>query len=340
MTDGLRFDNLQDLAQLPWFEPSEGGRVRLRKLSGVGPSIDLHTHLAMAFVRPMQLDLQKRHEWTQHYLPAEGHLDLEVYANGNFTPAQLAEMKRDLELRCLGATGMRTTHTVPNLLAEMEELRIERSVSLPIDLPYLSRNSETTLQAVQGKEQLIAFCGVHAGEKDAKSRLAGLLHAGARGLKVHPAAQLLRPDARIAQRLYRECGDANVPVLWHCGPVGIEPALGQYLSQVRHYEKPIAENPATTFVLGHAGARQPEEALRLLRKYPNVVLELSSQGLPWVQWMVKHADTTRLVFGSDWPFYPQALALAKVLIATEGEPETRHRVLYSNAARVLGLPTA
>ncbi len=44
-----------------------------------------------------------------------------------------------------------------------------------------------------------------------------------------------------------------------------------------------------------------------------------------------------MVYGSDWPFYHQAIALAKVLMATEDRPELRRPVLYDNAARLLKL---
>ena len=48
--------------------------------------------------------------------------------------------------------------------------------------------------------------------------------------------------------------------------------LGRYLTQVKHYEKPIRENPYTTFILAHAGALQLDQALDLQKRYKNVVL--------------------------------------------------------------------
>ncbi len=126
-------------------------------------------------------------------------------------------------------------------------------------------------------------------------------------------------------------------VLWHCGPVGIEAHLPRYLSQVRFYERPIAENPLTTFVLGHSGALQFEQALELQRRYPNVWLETSSQSLSNVRRMVLEADPDRVVHGSDWPFYHPAISVSKILIATEGKKDIRHKILWRNAARLLGL---
>jgi predicted TIM-barrel fold metal-dependent hydrolase len=57
-----------------------------------------------------------------------------------------------------------------------------------------------------------------------------------------------------------------------------------------------------------------------------------------VQRLAHEAPPGKVVFGTDWPFYHQAVGIAKVLIATEGEPDLRAAVLRENAARLLGLP--
>jgi len=332
-----RFASLLDLARLPWFARSDDERLVLRDRS-VGPIADLHTHLALSFVRPPSVDLGALHAETRHYLPSCCALDLDVYANQNMTPAQVRELTRDLTWRSLGPRGMRATHTVPNLLREMDETGIRAALLLPIDYPVLSRNADTALGAARAHgDRLLSFGSVHPFAPDAERRLDDQLAKGARGVKVHPGVQLVRPDARRARRLYGMCGERAMTVFWHCGPAGIEPRLGRRLNQVSGYQRPIAEQPRTTFVLGHAGARQFEQALALQHRYPNVWLETSSQSLANVRRMVEEGDTTRIVHGSDWPFYHPAISVAKVLIATEGRPELRHRVLWANGARLLGI---
>jgi predicted TIM-barrel fold metal-dependent hydrolase len=59
-----------------------------------------------------------------------------------------------------------------------------------------------------------------------------------------------------------------------------------------------------------------------------------------VKRILDEADPGRIVMGSDWPFYHQAIALAKVLLATEGHPGARRRVLHDNAARLFRLADA
>ena len=332
-----RFTSLADLARLPWFGTNEEGRLVVRDAS-VGPIADLHTHLALAYVRPMRVDVHALQPETKHYLPDCCAIDLDVYANRNIPDDALHELKVDLTLRSLGRRGMRTTHTVPNLLREMEDTKVSASVLLPIDFPVLSANAPVALDAAAREpSRLLSFGSVHPYAPNAERRLDDQLAAGARGIKMHPAVQLVRPDARRAMALYRMCADRDLPVLWHCGPVGIEPRLSRALSQVRLYERPIAENPRPRFLLGHSGALQFEEALELQRRYPNVWLETSSQSLSNVRRMVERADPDRVVHGSDWPFYHPAISVAKILIATEGRRDLRHKMLWANADRLLGI---
>jgi len=330
-----RFTSLLDLTRLPWFGLSEQGRLVMNDKS-IGPIADLHTHLALAYVRPMSVDLHKLHAETQHYLPSCCAIDLDVYVNRNMSPEIVKELTKDLTVRSLGPRGMRETHTIPNLTREMDEIGIRASVLLPIDFPVLSHNADVALAAASTtSDKLFSFGSVHPYASNPEGRLDAQYALGARGIKMHPSVQMVRADNRRARALYKMCGDRQMVVFWHCGPAGIEPKLGQYLNQVKFYEQPIRENPATTFVLGHAGALQFDEALDLHLRYPNVWLETSSQSLRNVTRMVNEADTRRVVHGSDWPFYHPAISVSKVLIATEGKPEIRHQILWSNAARLL-----
>ena len=286
----------------------------------------------------VHLDLLSKAEPTEHYLPMKGRrIDFEVYLNKNFTDDDLSRMKTDLIWKSATAGGMRRTHTVGNLKREMEELGITHSVVHPIDFPVLSRNAEIVLSVTREQPAMIPFGSVHPYAWNVEGKLDKQVAMGARGIKVHPAVQMIRADNHRAMRLYKLCGERNLPILFHCGPVGIEPKKGRELSQVVFYEKPIAENPEVTFILGHSGALQMEQALDYAKRYPNVVLEISGQSLANVRRILDEANPDRVMYGTDWPFYHQTLALAKVLIATEGDPALRQKVLYGNAAALFEL---
>jgi len=171
-------------------------------------------------------------------------------------------------------------------------------------------------------------------------QLARQQELGIRGLKLHPMAQIVAPDDPRALRLYRRAGELGLPVLFHCGPVGIEPPHGRRLCQVERYRKAVEHCPETTFLLGHSGALQMEEALAHAQRYDNVWLEISCQSVTNVRRILAEAPPERIVFGSDWPWYHQAIPLAKLLMATVDRPELRRAVLWDNAARLLGLTPA
>jgi len=323
---------VHDGGEVPW-----NGRLVLSDDS-VGPIIDVHTHFALATLLPLRIDLQKAPCPAEHYLPMQGRaIDMEVYINKNFPPEDLGRMKRDLTLMGMTARGMRRTHTIPNLTREMDELGISHSVSLPIDTPALANNALGTLRAVAGNERFICFGSVHPFAFRAEAKLDRQLALGARGMKIHPAAQMIRPDHPRAMRLYRLCAARRLPVLFHCGPVGIEPRPGRKRSQVVLYERALAENPDVPFILGHSGALQMEGALAYALRYPNVYLDVSCQSLSNVRTILEQADPDRILYGTDWPFYHQSIALAKVLIATEDDPPLRRKVLHDNAARLFEL---
>jgi uncharacterized protein len=230
---------------------------------------------------------------------------------------------------------MRATHTLPNLLHEMADLGIVHSILHAIDYPLISCNAETWLALAAGRRDVTVFGSVHPFGPFMATHLDRQVKKGARGVKVHPAVQLVGPEHPRAQRLYQLCGERRLPVFFHCGPVGIEPEAGRRRSQVNRYEPALAEHPETTFVLGHSGALQWEAGLDLACRYPNAWLDLASQSLGAIRTILERGPADRLVLGSDWPFYHQATAVAKVLLATEGDPALRRRVLHDNAARLL-----
>jgi len=326
----MRFTHLFDLARLPWFEIRDGRLVVADP--DVGPVIDVHTHLALSFHalhRP-----KHRHDAgpAKHFLPPDRAIDLDVYVNQNLGPEDLAAMEADLVPWSL-SKEMWPTHTVPSLLREMAELGIVRSVLLAIDLPT-SRNAHRYLVATRDDDELTVFGSVHPFHPWPARALDQQIKLGALGIKQHPGVQLVAPSHPRAQALHRLCGDRGVPVFFHCGPVGIAKAASERLTQVAGYAETIRNQPDTQFVLGHSGALQLDEALGLAREHRNVWLDLACQSLTGHRRILAEADPDRILFGTDWPFYHQAIGIAKVLLSTD-DASVRRRVLHDNATELL-----
>ena len=334
-----RFDSVLDLARLPWFDVRSGNHLVLSEdaRAEVGPVIDMHTHLAMGFLRRPRVDLHAETSTTAYYLPLTQPVDLDAYSNQNLDDAAMFAMKLDVSVLGLTGMGMRTTHTAPNLCRDLRRLGITRAVVLPFDLPVGARNADHLLEVTRRYPELLPFGSVHPYDRDADARLDRQKAAGAHGIKLHPNGQFISPDNPRTVHLCGPCGQRGLPVLFHCGPVGIEPAAARRRSQVDRYEATIAENPGTTFVLGHSGALQHDRAIRFAERYPNTYFELSCLGLGALRDVLETVPAERILYGTDWPFYHQSLTLARVLIATEDDHALRRSILHDNAARLLGL---
>lgn len=334
-----RFESTLDLARLPWFEVRGGSHLVLAPGAAeeVGPVIDIHTHLAMSWIRRLRIDLHATSPSVEYYLPVTLPVDLDAYSNENLDASAMFAMKLDLSLLGLTGSGMRTTHTAPNLVRDMESLGIVTSIVLPFDLPFGSSNADHLLETLSAYPDLVPFGSVHPFDRSLEQHLDSQMSAGAKGIKLHPNGQFIAPDHPRTVHLCGRCGSRDLPVLFHCGPVGIEPKSARERCQVYRYEKTIAENPNTTFILGHSGALQYEQAIVFADQYPNTWFDVSCLGLNALRTVLDAIPSDRVLYGTDWPFYHQALTLARVLIATEDDRALRSAVLHDNAARLLGM---
>lgn len=331
----VHFETRHALAELPWFDIDQGRIVVSDRT--VGPVIDVHTHFSLPVLSIHDVDIERETPDSNLLLGTCCAHHLDRYANQCFTPAELSALMRELLLGGLTGRGKRRDHTAPNLSRDMRDVGVVHSMVLAIDMAMPNDHPRKTLETARGRTEFTGYGSVHPRAKRARERFEEQLHWGARGMKLHPSNQTFRPDAPDAMRIYRWCGEEGIPVFWHCGPAGIEPRLGQYLSQVKFYEEPIRANPKTRFVLGHSGALQHREAIVLQKRYANVWLDISSLSLGQFNDLLAEADMTRVMLGSDWPFYHPVLPIAKVLVATEGRPGIRRAVLHDNAARLLNL---
>lgn len=345
----LRFRGYRSLARLPYFEIDEEGRLRLT-VDGLPPGFDFHAHLGMSFLFAPDIDLLRSTERTQYLLDCDRDfpgcaLDLDVYINSAFTPELHAEMSRELRNQLLFGSRAAATHTIPNLVAEMNAMGFRKAAVLAIalGLPFGDDLTERWLDAVErgrAADRLVVFASVHPSNGDWRRHLRTYARRGARGLKVHPEMQRLFPDEPRVMEIYAECERLGLPVIFHAGRSGIEPDFMRKYALMRRYEGAVASFPHVQFAFGHAGARDAGDAIALAKKYPNVWLEITGQGVTRLEAILAEVGHERLLFGSDWPFYPLAATLAKVLLLTEKRPEARRAILADNAERVFALASS
>jgi predicted TIM-barrel fold metal-dependent hydrolase len=341
-----RYQGYRGLAELPWFELDDRGVLRCT-VQDLPPVLDTHAHLGMSLLLAPNINLQQRTPRVRHLLDCDGvetgcDLDLDVYINANFTQSNLRALRFDVLAQFTWGSAVAATHTIPNLLDEMDATGVQQALVLPIvfGLPFGDDLTERWMEAIVAAgaaDRLIPGASVHPRDSDRIKRLRRYAARGARVVKLHPAAQRFFPDAPEAMEIYEECARLGLVVFFHGGRAGIEPTYAHPYTLMRYYEPMLEEFPQVQFVLGHSGARDVADAIPLARRYPNTWLDLHGQGLTTLHEIIDRAGGDRLLFGTDWPFYHLAATLAKVLIVTEGRPDLRYAILRGNADRLLGL---
>lgn len=332
-----KFKDCYSLAELPWFKINDAGRLVLAEPEKVGPIIDFHSHLGFAIFFSPPLDLRRRAPETLHNFPMRGvEVDLDLESGLNLELNQPGRVVRQYIQSMFTNKGDQATHTVPNIKEEMADMNIERAIVMAIDFPFGAQNSEAYLDAMRGEDSLVPFVAINPLRPGWEERMDRHIANGARGLKVHPYSEFMTSDHPFVIRMLRRWERSGLPVLFHTAFNSIAPGFLQLLARMETYEKALRRFPNIKFVLGHAGMDFFETAIEYANKYDNVYLEIDGQPPANLERICDSVDHSRLLFGTDWPFFPMALALAKVFIGVHGDESLTRKLLYKNAAELLG----
>ncbi|HOX28501.1 MAG TPA: hypothetical protein PLQ76_05020, partial [bacterium] len=165
MIEKRTFDNWRQLAELDYFELLPDGRMSL-KVPGLEGLIDFHTHFGWTVLIAPPVDLTKETPCMEHNFGGDLAVNLDIYMGQNFyevrpkwgvqdyLPCALSPLKK----------GKHHTHTIPNLMREMEPLKIEKCVSLCLDIAS-SGNTRRIGRAIKDNPKFEFFCIVHPRHK-------------------------------------------------------------------------------------------------------------------------------------------------------------------------------
>lgn len=331
---------MDDLQKLPWFDKNEEGNIRFKPGADVPPVYDDHAHLGWSYlfggvIDHMKADLPLRYFYSFEEKDADNILDVQSHP----TRAEAKLVENDIYMIVFRCPPIARTQTAPHLLKEMSLFGVKGISLAPIEIPIRSRHARQTLAAcaASGDPRLIPYAGVHPQTPNCEKRIADQIAQGAKGLKYHPEFQFCAPDNPRAMKIFEACEKLGVPVLSHSGCTGQEPPFMQKLAAMERYDIIFKTFPNLQFILGHAGIKFNDEAIAFANKYPQVWLDLAGQTTPQIREIVKRADHDRILYGSDWPFYPMAVTLARTLVALEDFPQAREKVMHDNMERLLKL---
>lgn len=336
--DNVKINNYNELVKLPWFQIRDDGKMAVKPGTGVPPILDIHTHLGWSYFGGRVVEYQRQFpETVQYYDYSNAEVDL--HKDLHPTKKEADGITWDIAFILFRCPPAAKTQTAANMLEEMDRFGVVSSVISPIEVPIRSRHAYQCCMATQPHERLNFFAAVHprAFKKHKKLRLDWQLSQGAVGLKYHPEFQFTPPDTKGAFELFEMCSEHNMVILGHSGSTGTEPKWMQKLSAPERYIPVIEKFPNLKIILAHTAIIHYEEAIRIAKKYPNVYLETSGQCIPVLRKVFDEFDRERVLYGSDWTFFPLGVPIARAMAALEGYPqELKENYFWRNAVRLLG----
>lgn len=326
----------QELDKLGYFFKNSAGELVL-KPEVADKVIDFHAHIKLSYFFMAPVDLEREDKEVKTYFPVRGNpVNLSEYASMDYTKENTKIAQNESLKQAFTNRGYAGTHTPKNLLRDMDNSRVVKAVILPIDYPLgaATTNTKTYLKAAKMYPRLVPFASVHPYDSAVEHEVRKFKKMGAVGMKIHPPMQFIRANNKRCMKLTKLCGELGLPCLFHAGASDIAPKFQADYPRIEYFWEPVQKQPGTTFILGHGGIHFYKELTELARKNQNVWIELSGQAPDPIKCMLDAGLEDRLLYGSDWPYYIEALPMAKVLIATEGAPVVRKKILFDNAAKL------
>jgi predicted TIM-barrel fold metal-dependent hydrolase len=208
------------------------------------------------------------------------------------------------------------------LLTSMDRSGIDKAVTVALvhspnldDAAVAAINDYVTEQVALAPDRLIRFCAVNPRSAQATEILRSEVEdRGARGLKIHGAMQQIDVDDHLLWPVYEVMEAYRLPILFHSGDIGVLPCTDTH-TRASRFDEIACAFPELPMILGHAGRIDFSTVAGLLRKHPNVYVDVSSvigRDPASRTWPLKNllevvkswaGTTEHLLFGSDFPLY-------------------------------------
>jgi hypothetical protein len=194
---------------------------------------------------------------------------------------------------------------------------------------------------------LMGFGSVDPHHEKAVQEVDRVADLGLKGLKFHPTMQRFDPGDEAFYGIYQRMQDRGLVALFHTGTCGIGAGTpGASGTKIRSSHPGFldavgADFPGIQWIAAHFGWPWTAECLAIALHKSNVWIELSGWAPGYLPPEVVREAGKRLnaqtLFGSDYPFIPLDRWFSE-FAALDLAPEAAERILWRNAAGLLGLP--
>lgn len=253
-------------------------------------------------------------------------------------PPKLAQRALGKLSHDVGGLVPQTDGTLAGLKALMEEDGVQLSVVHSIATnPHQMHKVNDYAFEMDREEGIVAFGSVHPEAPDALQELERIQAAGLKGVKLHPEFQGFYADDERLKPIYRKISQLGLITLFHAGEdYGYPPP---YHAMPEHLKKALGWLDGPVVAAHWGGIGCGPQVLELLCG-ENVFFDLSygygAMPKPTAQAILDRHGPEKLLFGSDCPWHRPEWEL-RLLNTLELSPADRERILWKNAAKLLGL---
>ncbi|MEN9722495.1 MAG: hypothetical protein RJB38_481 [Pseudomonadota bacterium] len=229
--------------------------------------------------------------------------------------------------------------TPEDLIEAMDEAGVDQA--LIIAHPPFCSNEFIFEACEQYPDRLIAVANIPPSAADPGQMLRDYLKRGAKVLKIHPAADGEGVESPRYRALLDVAQEERIPVILHTGCIQNrlfykDPHWGK----VEHFAPWFEAYREVPFILAHMNFHEPMKALEQAELFSNLLVDTSWQPPEVIGEAVRRIGAERVLFGTDWPFVGQNLALGKSRIedgvsASVYSREQADLILGGNAVRIL-----
>ncbi|MBR6706078.1 MAG: amidohydrolase [Clostridia bacterium] len=178
-----------------------------------------------------------------------------------------------------------------------------------------------------------AFIGLgalHPDAGDVRGDAARIAALGLRGVKIHPDFQGFEVDSPKAFRLFEACIEFDLPVLVHTGDFRYDYSNPERTARV------LKALPELRMIGAHLGGWSVwDRAEKLLSGFENLTVDTSSSfrwlGKDRSAELIRSFGTDRVMFGTDYPMWPQRWEL-DFLRSLGFDREEEEKILWKNCA--------
>src|SRR6266540_763173 len=211
----------------------------------------------------------------------------------------------------------------------------------------LQRRNARTCEIAREHRELSPFSGLDPSMSEAEliAEIEARRAEGARGIKLHPAAQRFYPNDERLAPVYTRATELGWPVIFHSGAFALGPGSTNQAS-LENFPPLLKSFPKLIVVLGHMGFGEFDTCAEIAAEFPNAMFDCCfvvngtepSRAISDEDAVAgfRKVGVERVMFGSDYPWLDPALDAARIERLSLSAAEKR-AVLRDNASRVFGL---